>query len=205
MVYIQNQEINVEEIIIEPINLPFEIKSEDFLEISNKDIESGNLRGLVNTVTNLKRAIDCQLDSMLLCYGLYKTSDEQSWKFPKKIQELESIGIKIPGKVHKINDSRVELEHRYKKPSKSELQEFFDISKNFIQSTKNHAKSGIKKMVGKTKDGKAAEIDFNRQREEIEIYIENRLFGSKITPINPDYKRILKTVTQFIEAGINKS
>lgn len=57
----------------------FDITPRDFLDFAEKDLEQPNsIHSLVNATSNLKRAIDCQLDSFLILLNLdnfYRKND----------------------------------------------------------------------------------------------------------------------------------
>ncbi len=48
----------------------FDIIAEEFLEFAERDILNIGKYGLVNALSNAKRAIDCQVDKVLCCFGL---------------------------------------------------------------------------------------------------------------------------------------
>ena len=66
----------------------YEITPEDFLSFAEKDILQGDVRGLVNGLSNAKRAIDCQVETLLACFGLPPVRS-----FPKKMDILTEIGV----------------------------------------------------------------------------------------------------------------
>ena len=51
-------------------NSDFEISPKDFLRFSKLDFHSNNRKGLINSLTNAKRAIDCQIDETFSVLGI---------------------------------------------------------------------------------------------------------------------------------------
>lgn len=113
----------------------FEIEAEDFLEFAKKDSEGQDLRSCVNALGNVKRAIECRIDFILFVYCLHEKSEKEHWDFPKKIEIIEQLGIVAPSILKKINKKRNELEHRYVKPTKEDVDDGRDVAKLFLAYT----------------------------------------------------------------------
>lgn len=113
----------------------FDIEAEDFLEFAKKDSEGQDLRSCVNALGNVKRAIECRIDSILFAYCLHKKSEKEGWDFPKKIEIIERLGIVAPSILKRINKKRNELEHRYVKPTPEEVADGRDVAKLFLAYT----------------------------------------------------------------------
>src|SRR5712692_3227185 len=92
-----------------------------FLKIAKEDLRERGDRGLINALSNAKRAIDCQTDSFLSAIGFspkelqkqlgkrviagleqFVTNTEQ----PLKFQVLESLGIVTPAIVSRVRRIR---------------------------------------------------------------------------------------------------
>jgi hypothetical protein len=113
----------------------YEIDAEDFLKFAKEDSEGQDLRSCVNALGNVKRAIECRIDSILCIYCLHKKSEKEKWDFPKKIEIIEQLGIVAPSILKRINKKRNELEHRYVKPTKEEVDDGLDVAKLFLAYT----------------------------------------------------------------------
>ena len=88
----------------------------------------------MNALSNSKRAINCQIDKMLLCYGI----NAKKWKLtnlPKKLELLQELNIIAPNIVRKIIRMRNDLEHEYKHPEKEKVEDAIDISNLFIEAS----------------------------------------------------------------------
>jgi len=148
------------------------LKPADYLNFARGDIIKGDVRALVNALSNIKRAIDCQLDVLLEMYGLLKLSIKKKWGFPKKIEIIQKIGIVSPNILNLINLRRNKLEHYHEKPRKEEVTEFLDIAELFIELFK-FKKYRIEVLIDYDKDF-AFFMDTKRNR--IYIYDNTKVF-----------------------------
>lgn len=116
------------------LNHEFEITPEEFIKFAEKDIEENDKRGLINALSNSKRAIDCQIDKALYCFGI----DAKKWKlwnFPKKLEFIQDLGFLAPRIIGKVIKIRNLLEHEYKFPEKNEVEDAIDIAMLFLDVT----------------------------------------------------------------------
>ena len=118
------------------LKIPFDLSPEDFIKFAEEDITSKNTKELVNALSNIKRAVHAQMDSLLFIFGFHNQSKQQSWNFPKKISILKEVGIIAPRILEKINNKRNLLEHDYKIPKPEEIEDFFDVVNLFIYYTR---------------------------------------------------------------------
>jgi hypothetical protein len=112
-----------------------QIDAEDFLKFAKEDSKGKDLRSCVNALGNVKRAIECRIDSILYVYCLHKKSEKEKWDFPKKIEIIEQLGIVAPKILRKINKKRNELEHRYVRPTKEEVDDGLGVAELFLAYT----------------------------------------------------------------------
>lgn len=112
----------------------FDINPEDFLEFSKKDIESKDIRGNVNALSNSKRAIDCQIAKILFCFGINKDKWDLP-NFPPKRELLEELGIVSPNIIRRIVAKRNYLEHEYKNPDETSVLDAIDVASLFIEAS----------------------------------------------------------------------
>ena len=120
-----------------------EICAEDFLKFAMNDSKGRNLRSWVNALGNVKRAIECRVDSLLYNYCLHKKSEKERWNFPTKIEIIQQLGIIAPRILKKINKKRNELEHRYVKPTEADVDDALDIATLFLAYTNELANQPI--------------------------------------------------------------
>ncbi|MCK5023528.1 MAG: hypothetical protein KAS04_05120 [Candidatus Aenigmarchaeota archaeon] len=146
---------------------PFSINPNNFLDYSKQDLDQGDERGLANSLTNIKRAIECQIDTLLYFYGFGKAAKRENWGFPKKCNILQEMGILSPKILEKINSQRVKLEHFYEKPDKERVEDALDVATLFVEFTNNYiplsmcvsSSSVIDGIHIKTETGDLKEID----------------------------------------------
>ncbi|HBB29642.1 MAG TPA: hypothetical protein DC000_10445 [Clostridiales bacterium] len=109
------------------IELPFDVLPSEYLSFMEKDIKDNTKHGLINALSNAKRALDCQIESLLYIFCLKNYSDKNRFNIPKKIEILNSIGIIAPRILNKINKVRNTVEHDFYCPSEEEVQDFADV------------------------------------------------------------------------------
>ncbi len=108
-----------------------------YLEFAEKDLRLGSIRGLVNSLTNSKRAIDCQIYNLLLSLGI-----PEPYSFPARMERLQGLGLVAPQIIKKIGQLRNVLEHKYYKPSRPEVEDAVDIASLFIAMLKPYFAGG---------------------------------------------------------------
>lgn len=118
------------------IETGFDISSNDFLKFAHYDLTAKYGHHLVNCLSNTKRAIESQLDCLLIGFGLSERA--KKWNFPTKINYLNSIGVVSPNILNKINKKRNLLEHEYKNPSTEEVEDALDIATLFTTYTNKY-------------------------------------------------------------------
>lgn len=99
---------------------------------------------IINSLSNTKRAIDSQLDSLLVGFGLSERANK--WNFPTKVNYLNNVGI-LSGILTKINKKRNLLEHEYKNPSIEEVKDALGVAKFFISYTDKYLHPAIVDFV----------------------------------------------------------
>jgi hypothetical protein len=109
----------------------FSINPEEFLEFAKNDLEQGGRRGLVNALSNCKRAIDCQVDKVLQCLGI----PGKGKNVPAKIATLADLGVVAPRILHKINRARNYLEHEFKCPAKEKVEDAVEVAELFLTAS----------------------------------------------------------------------
>jgi hypothetical protein len=127
---------NVSTYMFENIETGFEISPSEFLKFADCDLTAKYDHHLVNSLSNSKRAIDSQLDSLLIGFGLSERS--KKWRFPQKIDFLNNVGVISPRILTKINKKRNLLEHEYKNPSEEEVEDALDVATLFVAYTNKY-------------------------------------------------------------------
>lgn len=107
----------------------FDIQPSEFIKYAEFDIQQDSTHGLVNALSNAKRAIDCQVDTVLGCFGLLSRRN-----FPQKMKILNSMGMVTPRIVNKVVKARNYLEHEFKKPERGQVEDAVGIATLFCVS-----------------------------------------------------------------------
>jgi hypothetical protein len=123
----------------------FEISPKDFLRFAKQDLKEGNEKGFINSLTNSKRAIDCQVDNAMESLGIKSQNFNPEFKefvklfdfeedIPIKLKIIHSINLAPSLIISKTRTLRNKLEHIYQKPKLSEVKEALDVADLFIRS-----------------------------------------------------------------------
>ncbi len=136
---------------------PFNLAPQDFITFAKADIFGKDLRGLINGLSNAKRAIDCQADSFISCLGLdpknlakqlgtpgleeLKNSPRDVDDSPLKFRLLAALGVATPAIISRMRRLRNILEHEYRKPRRRDVCDAIDVAELFIQACNGHLRS----------------------------------------------------------------
>jgi len=167
-----------------------EIKPKTFLRYAKKDLNEGSERGLINALSNAKRAIDCQIDEALIIFGIdYDNLPKELEEFivyfkfegdiPYKLKIIQALNLAPSYITSKTRLLRNKLEHYYKIPKKESVKEAIDIAELFIRSIE-----GKIKMI-------PDEFDITDKKNQIDTYeyksgtsirfrIENKRFELRV-------------------------
>lgn len=111
----------------------FDITPRDFLDFAEKDLEQPNsIHSLVNATSNLKRAIDCQLDSFLILLNLDNFYRKKRLGVDRKLGFLEKAGLFRSKSLEKLNRLRNRLEHHYEIPEIEDVEVYYDLVVAFV-------------------------------------------------------------------------
>ena len=155
--HLQNLNFNWERILLEidPQEVPvfkFSITPQEFLEFAREDIKNVETRGIVNAISNVKRSIDCQIDTVRTFLGYDPFANKQPAHVLSYIDDYEnrhskinaamkqklfqSIGAAPHGVLSRVRTLRNKLEYGYKLPSHDDVQEGIEIASMFIKAIK---------------------------------------------------------------------
>ena len=150
----------------------FEISAKEFLIFAKSDFKDDDDKGLVNALSNAKRAISNRMDELIKLSCLQKISSKNRWNIPAKMDKLNAIGIFVPGLLQRnITSMRNILEHEYIKPKDSqEVEDVIEIAELFLRSTENYIEFGLLAVIYLPK----LYIFFNIISDKLEIYTEKQ-------------------------------
>ena len=118
------------------IDLPWDVSPSDFLSFADSDLEeTGGFeeQALINALSNAKRALHCQVDSILYALGLRGVT--ASWNLPRRLELLSVLGVATRPALARVNESRNVTEHEYAIPAESEVRLFLDVVVLFKEAT----------------------------------------------------------------------
>jgi hypothetical protein len=127
----------------------FDISPKDFLNYGKLDFKQNDRRGLINSLTNAKRAIDCQVDKIFHSFGIdpndfpevinayiQKSSTSPVKKdLPIRLKFLQAINFAPAGIISKVRGLRNKLEHYYSEPTDDEISNAIELAELFIVAT----------------------------------------------------------------------
>lgn len=131
------------------LNYNLEIEPSEFLDYAKFDLLEGTRKGLINSISNVKRAIDCQVDKTLLSFGfdisklppyindfirIFNKSNDSAMQ---KLLVLNCLNIAPSKVISDIRKFRHKLEHEYKIPSKKQVTDATEIAELFINAVEN--------------------------------------------------------------------
>ena len=148
--------------------LAFEVSAVQFLDFAIEDSKEDSLHSRVNTLSNVKRAIECRIDELYYALCLNVKSESEKWNFPKKIQVLGDLGILAPKILAKINRKRNQLEHQYVEPTREDVEDALDVTKLFFAYTDRFCINGPIVQI-RSRMGSKDILTINRQKGIIEL------------------------------------
>lgn len=123
-------ETQISETAFEPF--PFPTTPYDFLDYAELDLKTDLPHALSNSLSNSKRALDCELDYFLKAYGLQALANTNKWQTGKKLRIVDDLGV-MPNRIlFKVNEARNDLEHRFQPPSHQTAINALDVVSIFV-------------------------------------------------------------------------
>lgn len=111
-----------------------ELSPLDYLSFARVDLEEKNgYRSMINTISNAKRALHLQVDTLCEGYG-YKVI-QRNKNFPEKLDFLQDLGLVTPRILKKLNSIRNKVEHDYSIPTEEDAELFCDVVELFLFAT----------------------------------------------------------------------
>lgn len=149
----------------------FDLTPRDFIAFSEKDLEeeAHDPYKLVNATSNLKRAVDCQLDSILSFLNIDELYRQKRLGVDRKLGFMKIAGIFNARSLEKLNKYRNRLEHHYELPNVEDVDVYFDVVSAFVSIGENIV-SNLMAMGGHV--GHVCEVGTNiRVHSEIDFAI----------------------------------
>lgn len=112
----------------------FSLSAKEFISYAEAELkEPLAIKSQVNCISNLKRALDCQIDRYLSVLGLHSYLKKKNIKVGRKIELLNGMGFIRLGSLEKLNTIRNRIEHHYNIPERLDLELYFDLISSFVE------------------------------------------------------------------------
>jgi len=132
------------------------------------DRKSGDLKGLVNSFGNMKKALHLRIDMLLQQYGLLYHYRKN---FPTKLGVLDNMGILPTTIARNLNVERNLLEHEYIMPEKKRVDEAIDVVQLIYMASQAFLdRSIIEAVVGRKEPPLHAIMRLEPNRGEIQFF-----------------------------------
>ncbi len=82
---------------------------------------------LISCVSNLKRALDCQIECFLCSWGLREEVNKSNLGLNKKLIFLTEIGLVSSRTIERFTTIRNKIEHDFQRPQIADLEALFDL------------------------------------------------------------------------------
>ncbi len=185
------------------IESPFEVKPHEYISFAEKDLELNDTRGRISALSNTKRALDCQIDSLIYAFGLHNLPKKKLRNIPCKFELIKDLGIIAPRILSKINSFRNLVEHEFVRPSQEQVEDFYDIVHLFLLSTEKYILN-FPNFCQIENDEREEWLDFDYDREE--GYIAFSIRGNddkKVIKLYSSDENYIKVYAAFIKVALS--
>lgn len=160
----------------------FELLPRDFLDFAERDLEAPrSTHTLVNATSNLKRAVDCQLDFLLCTLNLDGFYRNKRLGLDRKLGLLKRAGIFRSRSIEKLNALRNRLEHHYEAPKIEDVEVYFDLVEAFVSVVESIVPlAGFQSNLSNALVcGGGVESDFSHEQPRLRLSLEHKPSGYK--------------------------
>ncbi|WP_196233294.1 hypothetical protein [Paenibacillus polymyxa] len=119
---------------------PFELSPRDYLQFAELELESTkhNHLSLINCVSHIKRAMDCQIETFFYSYNLYTFFKNKRLGIDKKLEFLRESGVFSSRSLSRLNSIRNKMEHEFEVPKIQDIELYYDLVSAFISILESH-------------------------------------------------------------------
>jgi len=123
---------------------PYDMTPWEFFSFARQDLEDSSERGMINALSNAKRAIECRVDEILTLSNFRCFSSRYRWGLAYKLQVVKTFGLSAPRLLMDyIVSKRNLLEHEYAKPKDFEQVRYVaDIAELFLKASDAYIERG---------------------------------------------------------------
>lgn len=108
----------------------FELTPMDYLDFARAERQNNSLSAKINCVAHIKRAVECELDTLLHILGIA----EIKRKFPTKMEFVCNAGMVTGRSLVALNRVRNKVEHEYQSPDLDDIDIYLDLAESFVMS-----------------------------------------------------------------------
>jgi len=121
-----------------------EIDAQEFLSFAQQDLEEDSGKGIVNALSNAKRAIECRIDEILALMNFKCFAQKLDVNLPQKLLVLrQQFDVPAPNVLKNlITSKRNLLEHEYYRPERKEVQDIVEVAQLYLTVTDKWVKQG---------------------------------------------------------------
>ena len=162
----------------------YELLPRDFLDFAEQDLKTpSSVHSLINATSNLKRAVDCQLDYFLWTLNLDSYYRSKRLGVDRKLGLLKRAGIFRSRSLTKLNELRNRLEHHYEVPKIEDVEVYFDLVAAFVSVVESVIPlAGFQsRLVNALVCGGEVDSSFSHDAPKFELTLEHIPSGYKKT------------------------
>ncbi|EJG1660229.1 hypothetical protein QNS37_004455 [Vibrio parahaemolyticus] len=115
------------------VETEFQVTPREYLRFAEDELNRNTPVSLINCVSHLKRALDCQLDTFFEVYNLRALFKKRNIKIEKKLQFVGAIGFFNSRSLVRLNNIRNKMEHHYSIPDIEDIEVYFDLITAIVQ------------------------------------------------------------------------
>ena len=140
----------------------------DYLQFAKTDISSGDQRGAINALSNVKRSVHLTIDTFFRLLCLNKAYSKAN--FPSKLTVLKKIEAFPTELINRLNQKRNLVEHNYRTVDVAEVVDFVEVAEMFLLLTYPYFRDTVVgTYVGIDKDNRCLEWVIKHDLFEIQI------------------------------------
>lgn len=182
----------------------FQVSPLEFINFAKEDLSEDTTRGLINALTNAKRAVDCQIDSIYQAVGF--SHDEQpevikafiAWHENKeggvdaspKLKLVRALGLAPTTLISNARLLRNKLEHYYEVPDFKLAREAVEIAELFVCAVQYKMQSFTEEFSILNAGSIPRESPKTRPCLYFSHNSKNKSFDITVFGSNPDSKKI---------------
>lgn len=110
----------------------FDLLPQDYLKFAEDSLKGENSQEKINCVSNLKRAMECEMDTFFHVLGILPLFKKRNLGFDKKLEFIGATGLYKSTSLETLNTIRNKIEHEYIVPELEEIALYFELVYAFI-------------------------------------------------------------------------